>query len=184
MTRTDFVPVLETQRLRLRGWKEEDLDLLAEWSADEETMRYIGRGNTMNRAQTWNSLAWLAGHWVLKGYGEWAVTLRESGRLIGRIGLIYPEGWPDLELVWLLDRGYRGHGYATEAAAAARDFAFRELGADRLISLFYPQNEASMRVSQRVGESLVGEVDVFGMRLVCHEMTRSTWLRRVGDLET
>ena len=112
-------PTLDTERLVLRQFEERDLDAYAAMSADAEVMRYIGQGGPIGRDAAWGQLAFFLGHWALRGYGMWALELRASGRLIGRAGFINPEGWPGLELGWLLARDAWGCGYAAEACAAA-----------------------------------------------------------------
>jgi RimJ/RimL family protein N-acetyltransferase len=93
------------------------------------------------------------GHWSLRGYGQWALQERATGQLVGRAGLWQPEGWPGLEVGWLLGRRYWGRGYATEAGAAALAYAFDELGAEHVISLIRPENRGSIRVAERLGET-------------------------------
>jgi len=110
--------LLETERLLLRQFLETDVDLYARICADPEAMRYIGDGSTLTREQTWRSVAAALGHWVLRGYGMYAVEEKSTGTFIGRIGLSNPEGWPGLEAGWLLGRPHWGHGYATEGAKA------------------------------------------------------------------
>ena len=63
-------------------------------------------------------MALRAGHWALRGFGIWAVVERESGELVGRVGLQEPEGWPGVELAWLVTRSRWGRGYAPEAGRA------------------------------------------------------------------
>jgi RimJ/RimL family protein N-acetyltransferase len=117
----EFVPRLSTTRLLLRGWQESDLEAYAAMSADQEVMRYIG--GVLEQAQSWRQMALHAGHWVLRGYGNWAVERQVDGVLLGRCGLWNPEGWPGLEVGWKLARHAWGQGYATEAARAAIDWA-------------------------------------------------------------
>ncbi len=163
------IPILETARLRLRAWREEDLDAYAELCADPEVMRYIGSGRPPERDEAWRQIAVFIGHWQLRGYGLWAVERREDGRFLGRVGLWQPEGWPGLENGWMLGRDHWGRGYATEAGAAAEEFAWRQLGAPELISLIQPENHASRRVAERLGMHLdrqdkLGENDVLVYR--------------------
>jgi RimJ/RimL family protein N-acetyltransferase len=144
-------PTVETARLRLRPWREEDLDPYAEMCADPEVMRYIGSGRPLDREESWRQIAIFIGHWQLRGYGLWAVERREDGSFIGRVGLWQPEGWPGLEIGWSLARPHWGHGYATEAGRVSREFAWESVGADELISLIQPENAASRRVAERLG---------------------------------
>jgi RimJ/RimL family protein N-acetyltransferase len=143
------VPRLQTERLLLREWREEDLDAYAAMYADPEVMRFLG--GPVAREQAWRHLALLAGHWQLRGYGQWVLERREDGRFVGRAGLWRPEGWPGLEVGWTLRRDAWGAGYATEAARAAIAWARETLGADGLISIIDPENAASARVARRLG---------------------------------
>jgi len=110
---------LETERLILRMFREEDFEHYARICADPEVTRYLGQGNTLERWEAWRQMAMILGHWQLRGYGIWAVEERKTGKLMGRIGLFNPEGWPGLELGWVLGRDYWGKGFATEGAAKA-----------------------------------------------------------------
>jgi RimJ/RimL family protein N-acetyltransferase len=162
------VPTLTTERLTLRGWREDDLGAYAGITADPEVMRFMG--GALDRAQTWREIALFAGHWELRGYGLWAVE--REGALIGRVGLWRPEGWPGLEVGWLLGRGAWGHGYATEAARASVGFAWSELGAEQLISLIAPKNLASARVAERLGMRPRYETALHGSPVVVHGLDR------------
>jgi RimJ/RimL family protein N-acetyltransferase len=155
-------PVLETQRLRLRRPEERDLDALAALHADPLFMRYIANGKTMTRHETWRALAAMLGHWALRGYGLFAVEEKASGLTIGRIGLLNPEGWPGIEVAWGIARERWGQGFASEGAAAVRDYAFGTLRIPRLISLIHPDNAASAGVAVRIGERLSGSWDFDG----------------------
>src|SRR6185436_8257047 len=95
----------------------------------------------------WRMLALLAGHWQLRGYGQWTVIEKSTRLVIGRVGLWNPEGWPGIEVGWVIRRSHWNHGYATEAARAAIDFGFDTVGADHLISLIRPDNARSIRVA-------------------------------------
>jgi RimJ/RimL family protein N-acetyltransferase len=146
-----MIPRLETERLVLRAWCAEDFDVLAEFYADHEVMTFLG--GVMERSDAWRSLAGSIGHWFLRGYGTWAVERKSDRALVGRVGLIHPEGWPSLELGWTLGRPYWGKGYASEAAVAALDYAFLTQPVERMISCIDPENKASQAVAQRIGET-------------------------------
>jgi RimJ/RimL family protein N-acetyltransferase len=117
-------------------------------------------------------MAFIVGHWLLRGYGMWAVEERESGAFLGRIGFFNPEGWPGFELGWTLGRQWWGKGYATEGARAALDYAWRELGREHVISLIQPANQPSIGVAERLGERLEGEVELFGNRALVYGIHR------------
>lgn len=146
------IPALETERLWLREWRAADLDAYAGICADAEVMRFFSTG-PMTRADAWSQMAQFAGHWSLRGFGTWAVEEKATGAVIGRIGLHQPDGWPGLEVGWTLERSVWGRGYATEGGAVSLDFAWRELRADRVISIIDPDNAASIAVAERLGET-------------------------------
>lgn len=152
---------LETPRLLLRPFVEADLDPLARMYADPEVMRYIGTGSTATRQETWRAISSMLGHWLLRGYGMWAVEERASGSMVGRVGFIEPEGWPGFELGWMVDRSCWGRGYAPEAADVALRHAREELGKERVISLIRPGNTASIRVAEKIGHRRDGSVQLF-----------------------
>lgn len=156
------VPAVETARLRLREWREGDLDAFASMSADPEVMRHIGSGETVDRNGTWRVLAGFAGHWALRGCGMWAVERKADGAFIGRIGLHHPPYWPCLELGYVLARAAWGQGFAREGAAAALAWALRELPAQRLTSFIRPGNTASERVALALGARHEGRADLLG----------------------
>jgi RimJ/RimL family protein N-acetyltransferase len=164
---------LETERLRLRRFREADLDAYAEMSADPEVMRYIGTGIALSRTDAWRSIAGMLGHWQLRGYGMWALELKETGELVGRAGFLDPPGWPGFEIGWLLGRRHWGKGYAIEAARVALRYAFEELHRERVVSLIRPGNSRSVRVAEALGERLAGEVELLGSKALVYEVTRT-----------
>jgi RimJ/RimL family protein N-acetyltransferase len=155
------VPILTTERLVMRGWREDDLAPYAAMTADAEVMRFMG--GPLDAEDTWRQMAVFAGHWVLRGYGIWAVE---------RVGLLRHHGWPGLEVGWLLAREAWGHGYATEAARASMDHAWRELGAQELISLIAPANLPSQRVAERLDMRPGEPYDLRGTPVVIHRRAR------------
>ena len=168
-------PRLETERLVLRAPVPEDAEALAPMYADPEVMRYLGDGRTLTRNQTERSVRRLIDGWHTDGFGLFTTVRKEDETVIGRVGLILwdPETWQlthvgadaptELEVGYTIGRPYWGLGYATEAAAAARDFALEELGAKRLIALIIHGNEASENVARKLGFEYERDVK-FGRR--------------------
>jgi RimJ/RimL family protein N-acetyltransferase len=164
------IPRLETERLVMREWRDSDLEVEAAVSADPEVMRFLG--GVVDRGEAWRRMAMHAGHWLLRGYGNWPVELRDGGATIGRVGLWQPEGWPGLEVGWRLAREAWGHGYATEAARASIEWGWATLDVNQLISIIHPDNAASMRVAERLGMGRLREQDVLGQRAVIFGIDR------------
>ena len=117
----------------------------------------------------------LVGHWTLRGYGLWAAVEKSSGNMIGHIGFWNPDGWPGFEVGWSLRRSFWGRGYATEGARQALQFAFTEMKKAQVISLIHPDNAASIRVALRLGERLVGPIEVMGKAALKYCITREEW---------
>src|SRR4029450_3196879 len=164
---------LETERLRLRMFRETDLDAYAAMSADPEVMRYLGAtGEPLTRLEAWWQMAMSLGPWPLRAWGVGAVEERASDAFVGRIGLFNPDGWPGLECTWTLARGAWGKGYATEGARRALEYALPEPDHPRVISLIRPGNAASIRVAERIGESLEGRATLFGTEALVYGISR------------
>jgi len=143
---------LRTTRLLLRQFREDDLDAYAAMCADPEVMRYLSAdGDVLTREDAWRQMAMLLGHWQLRGFGMWAVEELRTGRLVGRVGLHYPESWPDRELGWALSRPFWGQGLATEAAVL-------------------PGNSRSIRVAERLGSKPAGVATVHGLEHVVYRL--------------
>jgi len=165
---------LETERLLLRQFGEHDFEDYARITADPEVMRYVG-GTALSREEAWLSLGYLLGHWKIRGFGLWAAVEKQSGALVGRIGLYRPEGWPGLEVGWLVDRPRWGAGFATEGGAAAMREAFLALRPQRLISVIEHPNKASIRVAEKLGEHFDREMQLAGKQVGIYAIERARW---------
>jgi RimJ/RimL family protein N-acetyltransferase len=180
LTERSGIPVLETERLWLRSFCKGDLDAYAALNADREVLRYLGAaGETWDRGRSSRHLAFLVGHWQLWDAGTWAVEHKESGAFLGLVGFSAPEGWPGFELAWKLERRAWGHGYATEGARAALAHAFIVWERDHVISLIAPENHASIRVAERLGERLEARIDHLGREMLRYGLDRETYLREM-----
>lgn len=142
------IPTLTTERLTLRPLGPQDFAPLCDFYATERSKFVGGPASAEN---TWRSLAGEIGHWALRGYGRWAVEETATGQLAGVVGPWNPHGWKEPELGWDLMNGFEGKGYATEAARAARAFAYDTLKWPTAISLCAMENDASARVALRLG---------------------------------
>jgi RimJ/RimL family protein N-acetyltransferase len=167
---------LETERLILRMWREEDFEAYAPIFADPDVMRYVFPGRPLTRLEAWGYFVYLVGHWHLRGYGHWALEEKSSGRLIGRVGLAYPDGASHVELGWIIGREYWGRGYAGEGARRALEFAFSELQENHIISTIHPENRASIRVAEKLGETLTGKAENSWAEHLVYAIEREQWL--------
>lgn len=154
--------VIETPRFRLRPFRESDLDDLARLNADPGVMRYLGLGKRLNRAETWRQIAMFIGHMEIRGYSILAIEDRATSALVGRSGPFFPEGWPMLEVGWIVDPKRQRQGIATEAGRASLDWCFANLGVERVCSLIHPDNAASARVAEKLGAQIERRITVAG----------------------
>ncbi|MFD9042533.1 GNAT family N-acetyltransferase [Streptomyces bottropensis] len=172
------MPELFTARLRLRPWRDDDLDPLAEMYADPEVMRYIGDGSVRTRDETAAGLARMRAEWEERNHGMFAVELRETGELTGWTGTsvpnFLPEVLPAVEIGWRLARRFWGHGIATEAARAALIHAFDTVGLRRILSICNVDNVASETVMRKLDMYLDRETAVpsHGARVRVYAITR------------
>ena len=171
---------IETDRLLLRGWRQEDVEPYARLCADAEVMRYIGGGATLTREGS-EEQAWrFVGHWEERGFGLWAIEEKGGGEFVGFVGLAFQEDWTEgdhkVEMGWRLGREFWGRGFATEGARASVGFGFEELGLERIISIIQPENRASRRVAEKAGLSLRGETRWRGSDVVWYAVDRAGWV--------
>jgi RimJ/RimL family protein N-acetyltransferase len=172
---------MRTERLLLRGWRDDDLDTLAAINADPEVMRYILDGSVRDRRQSADGLRRMKREWEELGYGRYAVEVHATGQLIGWAGLAIPDFLPSVmpavEIGWRLARSSWGHGYATEAATAALRFGFEQAGLDRVISIRHLENDRSARVMEKLGLTFDFETVIpgFDQPVAVHAITRDRW---------
>ena len=145
--------ILETKRLLLRHPVPEDLEAYFALYHDPEMRRYFPDG-TLTLEETREEVEWyLNGHPHHPELGLWATLHKESGQFIGRCGLLpwTIDGRFEVEIAYMIDKSYWRQGLGTEAAAGIRDYAFEQLGLTRLICLIDEQNQASIRVAEKIG---------------------------------
>lgn len=147
------IPTIRTGRLVLRAPAAEDLPA---WTAFLASKRTAHVGGMKNEAEAFVDFAALIGHWTLRGYGRWMVVNPDNDELLGSVGLFYPVGWPEPEIAWTTFEAAEGKGYAFEAAMAARDFAYGNLGFNTLVSCIAPGNDRSIALAERMGAAFEG----------------------------
>jgi len=155
--------ILETDRLILRHLLPDDLDNLFALYSDPKIRRYFPEG-TLTYEETKEELEWfLNGHPKHPGLGLWATILKESDQFIGRCGLLpwTIDGQNEVEVAYLIARGYWRQGLGTEAALAILQYGFEQLSLSRLICMIDPANIASRRVAEKIGMTLEKEMDGF-----------------------
>ena len=141
------IPTLTTDRLTLRAPREDDFPAMLAFN-DSPRAAFVG-GNAP-RQHVWRNLIANIGHWALRGHGFYSVETK-AGDLIGRIGVIYHDGWDEPELGWHLFDGHEGQGYCVEAARAAKADYHARITSAPVISYIDPANPKSEAVARRLG---------------------------------
>jgi RimJ/RimL family protein N-acetyltransferase len=170
-------PVLETERLKLRPWREADIALNTAMLADPASGRFItADGKPVTDAWAgWRNAAIMSGHWMLHGVGMFVVEEKSTGAFVGRVGPWFPPGWPGFEVGWGIAAEFRGNGYAVEAARASIDWAFASFELDQIIHCIDRENTASQGVARRLGAEIEREMDLFGKVADLWVTRRDAW---------
>ncbi|GGL75474.1 GNAT family N-acetyltransferase [Wenxinia marina] len=146
-----MAPTLHTDRLTLRPLVPADFEDYAILMASERS-RWMGGPAGTDKA--WGMFCTEAAGWALFGAGGLAITVTGDDRSVGTVQINIGPLFPETELGWQLWDGAEGRGYATEAGAALRDWAFGPGGMTTLVSYMDPANRASARVAERLGGRL------------------------------
>ena len=168
--------MIETERLLLRPPESNDVMAVYRLISDPEVMRWLSQGgepetldDAAARIDRWTRA------WEIDGFGHFIVVRRDTGTAVGRVGFLVWDDEPwnpglraeigddaEIELGWSLERVAWGHGYATEAARAARDWGLEHVEMRRLISLIAHENLRSQRVAVKIGETYRHDVTIEG----------------------
>lgn len=154
-----MVPIVETERLRLRAFRESDLEAQAKVMGDPDVVRHLG-GTPFAREDTWRRILMACGLWPLFGFGYWAVERKEDGAYLGQAGFadfkrdMQPsiEGLP--EMGWIFAPYAQGQGYASEAVRGGLRWADAALAGREIVAIISPANAPSVRVAERTGFSV------------------------------
>jgi len=169
--------MIETERLRLRPWRGCDIEPNTAMLGDPLSGRFItadGKPVTDSFVGCRNA-AIMSGHWMLHGVGMFVVEERSRATFVGRVGPWFPPGWPGFEVGWGIAQGFRGKGYALEAARAAIDWSFASFELDEIIHTIDQENTASQAVARRLGAEKGREFDLFGHAADIWVTSRGKW---------
>ena len=142
---------LATERLTLRKPQPKDWEAFRDFALSGG-MNQISSG--LDEGRAWRVFAAELGHWEIRGYGMWSVTMAGQDDALGLVGPWYPVDWPDTEIGWMVFSGAEGKGIAFEAAHAARAHAYDTLGWTRIVSYIAPENARSIRLAERLGATV------------------------------
>ena len=146
------IPDIDTPRLRLRAPCIDDFPVYHRFFADAEASHFYG--GPMSEATAWRKLAADIGHWVLRGYGVWALEMKGEGRCVGTAGLVWPTGWPRPELTWWISQDAQRQGIATEASQAVIRWAYAH-GWAQVQTHMKDENMAARNLVAKLGGSVI-----------------------------
>ena len=169
-------PTLRTDRLRLRPVASADVDALFALHSSAHVLRYWDAPPWRDRARAERFVA-VSRQMAEEGSGaRLAIERIADGAFIGWCSLTrWNPGFRSATLGYCLSDAAWGRGYATEAARAAVGYAFTALGQSRVLSLIAPDNVASIRVAERLGEKPVGEWEILGIKVILYGVGREEW---------
>ena len=150
---------LETQRLILRQFKDEDWEDLHAYYSDASATKFTV-GKAFTEGETWRLMASIIGHWQLRGYGPYAVAEKASGKVIGNIGFWYPIDYPSPELLWGIAAEFHHKGLAQEAVRAVQAAGKEFLPDLSFVSFIHKDNTASIKLAEAVGAVFEQEIEL------------------------
>jgi RimJ/RimL family protein N-acetyltransferase len=155
---TYAVPIIETERLILRGWAESDFAPLSAFYADDPQAAFVGGPRRGSDVVMWFMSR--LGQWAMRGYGTFAIAERGSGTWLGWCGVNHYVDAEQPTVQWALLAPHRGKGYLTEAGRPALDFVFQASGRETLRTTIHPKNPTSQATARRLGGVPTGETEV------------------------
>jgi RimJ/RimL family protein N-acetyltransferase len=150
------IPVLDTERLTLRGHRLDDFAACAAMWGDPVVCRNLGR-KSFTEEESWTRLLRYVGHWALLGFGYWVVEEKATGTFVGEVGFADFKREMESpvkqlpEIGWVLAARAHGQGYATEAARAALQWGDQNFSPAQTTCIISPENLASIRVAEKCG---------------------------------
>ncbi len=174
------LPVIETERLRLRMFEARDLDSAWRLFNDLEVQKYLAPENRRTRERLKITLHNAVEYWKQRGFGLWCVGEKSRDTMRGYCGFQHLDETPAIETVFAFHKSAWGKGFATEAANASLRFGFEELKLEKLYAATHPENAASRCVLERVGMVFENRATHYGIDTVTYSISRGDFKSR-GD---
>jgi len=166
--------LVETARLQLRMFRQDDLDSLAGLLADRDVMRYVGDGQPASREVAAAALQSIIRHWHDHGFGRWAAIDKATDRFVGFGGLRSLKATP--EVVYHFPKRHWGCGLATELGKASLRYGFEEHRFERIVAIAKPENVASIHVMEKLGMRYQMHTAYYNIEVVQYEIRQAEFV--------
>jgi len=171
------LPNIETERLVLRTFRQEDLEAVFLLCSDPDVIRFFSADYKISRENVLSSLPRRRERWRLQGFGQLGVFKKKNGKLIGYCGLQYLETSQEVEIYYGFHKEYWRMGFALEAAKAVLRFAFDNLKLDRVCAVAHPENFASHKVLSNLGFLQGGDANFYNTRVAYFSLDKKDFKR-------
>ena len=165
------IPSFETERLRLRPFRDEDAVALHRIVSADGMLKYFPGPPIPSLEKSERLVRHQIEQWTTVGYAWWAVELKATGQLVGWNGLQFLPDTKETEIGFLTDKALWGQGLTTEGGRIGLRYGFRELGLPEIIALAHPENGASRRVIEKLGMQFDRVTEYFGMQLARYTLS-------------
>jgi ribosomal-protein-alanine N-acetyltransferase len=169
--------MIETERLILRPFVEDDFETLCKLRSDPEVMKYMGGDEFRKPEKIKERFRHYIEHQKKYGYAVWAAILKETNEMIGTAGLQHLDNGEEIEVGYGFDKPFWGKGYATEAARALLHYGFETLGLEKIVAVAIPENIPSRHVMEKLGMKYVKNTMHYGNECVYYSITKDEFAK-------
>jgi len=168
--------ILETNRLILREYVQDDFTNLEQIISDPETMKFYPKPYDKKGVQRWLDFSFY--HYQKYGFGWWVLENKETGEFIGDCGITIQDIDGEMlpEIGYHLNKKYWRQGYAKEAASAVRDWLYNNTNYDAAYSYMVKANDASVNTASSIGLKRIKEFEEDGVIYCVYRLTREDWI--------
>lgn len=169
--------MIETERLIMRPFVEDDFDALCKIRSDLEVMKYMGGVESTKPKKIRERFDYYLEHQKKYGFAVSAVILKETDELIGSAGLQRLDDGEEIEVGYGFDKPFWGKGFAGESAKAWLHYGFGNLGLERIVAVAIPENIASRHVMEKLGMTYKKNTMHYGSECVYYAITKEEFLK-------
>jgi ribosomal-protein-alanine N-acetyltransferase len=184
IVKSAVIPSIRTPRLTLRPLIPIDAEILYNIYQVEGVLNYFPNPKPPPLENVHRFIHSQESHWEHYNYGNWGILPDKEQSIIGWAGLQFLAETKEIEVGYLLNCSFWGHGYATESALASLAYGFNQIKIDQIIALVHPENKASRRVIEKCGMSWVDLTNYFGINLMRYRITRSEFQMKDMPIQT